>query len=295
MKKSLDFILIGGDTRQIFLARQLIMDGHTVLLHAIDPSLCPEIPSSEDFPSLKEADCIVLPLPAFCDDTSINAPLCKSSVPISLLTEKLGAGMTVVGGILPTSFMDLSRQLGVHAIDYFIREEMAVLNAIPTVEGAISLAMEELPITIHGSKALVIGYGRTGKILAHRLASLGCDVTVSARKYADFAWIEAYGYKHTDTNTLGKNLSQFDIIFNTVPALVLGRERLAELKSDSLVIDLASKPGGVDFQAAKELGANVIWALSLPGKCSPQTAGRIIRDTIYHILEERGILNCQLR
>jgi len=291
MKKSLNFIMIGGDTRQIYLARQLIRDGHNVLLYAIDPSLCPEIPTCESFPSPADADCVILPLPAFCDDSLINTPLCKSPVPISHLTERLRPGQTVVGGILPPSFIALSQELGVHTIDYFVREEMVVLNAIPTAEGAISLAMEELPITIHSSKALVIGYGRTGKILAHRLASLGCDVTVSARKYADFAWIEAYGYKHTDTNSLGKNLSQYDIIFNTVPALVLGRERLAELKKDSLVIDLASKPGGVDFQAAKELGTNVIWALSLPGKCSPQTAGRIIRDTIYHILEEQGVLS----
>jgi dipicolinate synthase subunit A len=186
--------------------------------------------------------------------------------------------------------MELASQTGVLAIDYFVREEMAVLNAIPTAEGAISLAMEELPITLHGARVLVIGYGRTGKILAHRLASLGCDVTVSARKYSDFAWIEAYGYRYTDTNGLGSDLSRYDLIFNTVPALVLNRERLSYLKKDALVIDLASKPGGVDFDAAQELGSNVIWALSLPGKCSPLTSGRIIRDTIYHILEELEIL-----
>ena len=53
-------------------------------------------------------------------------------------------------------------------------------------------------------------------------------------------------------------------------------------------MDLASKPGGVDMEAASRLGVRVIWALSLPGKVAPVTAGKIIRDTIYHILNELG-------
>jgi dipicolinate synthase subunit A len=291
MKKSLKFIIIGGDSRQIYLANQLQNDGHSVLVHAIDPALCPDIPNSEEFPSLSDADVIVLPLPAFREHLQINAPLYKDPVPVSKLADGLSQGQIVVAGYLPNSFVELSRKMGVHTIDYFEREEMAVLNAIPTAEGACAIAMEELPITLHRAKVLVIGFGRIGKILAHRLDALGCDVTVSARKYSDFAWIEAYGYSHADTNALGKNLSEFDIIFNTVPAMVLSRARLATLKKDCLVIDLASKPGGVDFQAATELGTTVIWALSLPGKCSPLTSGRIICDTIYHILEEQGVFD----
>ena len=44
--------------------------------------------------------------------------------------------------------------------------------------------------------------------------------------------------------------------------------------------------GGVDFEAAKEAGVKVIWALSLPGKTAPITAGKIIKDTILNILNE---------
>ena len=52
------------------------------------------------------------------------------------------------------------------------------------------------------------------------------------------------------------------------------------------MIDLASKPGGIDFDAARELGVNTIWALSLPGKVAPISAGQIICDTIHNILTE---------
>ena len=74
-----------------------------------------------------------------------------------------------------------------------------------------------------------------------------------------------------------------------MPARVLDRARLADLDEGCLVIDLASKPGGVDFEGAAQLGVKVIWALSLPGKVAPVTSGKIICDTIYHMLQEREL------
>lgn len=75
------------------------------------------------------------------------------------------------------------------------------------------------------------------------------------------------------------------MLFNTVPQTVIGRKELAGAK-DSLIIDLASKPGGVDFDAARDLGVKVIWALGLPGKVAPVSAGKIIKKSILNILSE---------
>jgi dipicolinate synthase subunit A len=150
--------------------------------------------------------------------------------------------------------------------------------------------MEELPITLHGSRCLIIGFGRIGKVLAKGLAGLGARVTVSARKAEDFAWIAASGYAKTDTRRLGDCLPQYDVVFNTVPSMILGKPLLELLKPGCLCVDLASKPGGIDFAAAAGLGVNCIWALSLPGKVAPHTSGDIIRDTLYGILDERGML-----
>ena len=54
-----------------------------------------------------------------------------------------------------------------------------------------------------GSRVLVIGYGRVGRLLAHRLKGLGARVTVSARSFRDLAWIEAYGYCAEHTGSAG--------------------------------------------------------------------------------------------
>ena len=162
-------------------------------------------------------------------------------------------------------------------------------NAVPTAEGAIEIAIAETPFTIHGSKSLVLGYGKIGKILSKDLYALGAQTYVEARKYADLAMIEGHGYEPLPLDNLKDHIHEFDIIFNTIPSLILDDEILAKVKKDALIIDLASKPGGIDFDAAKTYGLKVIWALSLPGKIAPVSSGAIIKDTIMNIIKELGV------
>ena len=159
-------------------------------------------------------------------------------------------------------------------------------NAIPTAEGAIQIAMEELPVTLHEVRTLVVGFGRLGRALVPRLRGLGARVWVCARRYEQQAAAEGMGAGVEGMDRLPDWLCGYDLVINTVPAPVLGVEELSALKEGALVIDLASRPGGVDMQAAAALGVRVVWALSLPGKVAPVTSGRYIKDTIYHVMEE---------
>lgn len=179
-------------------------------------------------------------------------------------------------------------QILVSGEDFLSREDFAVLNAIPTAEGAVGIALDMLPVTMHGANALVIGYGRIGKYLCRLLDAMGVHVTASARKDEDFAWITARGYNKLHTMKLEGHLGGFEMVFNTVPHLTLTYPLLLELKQGCALIDLASAPGGVDFKAADKLGLKCRWALSLPGKCAPESAARYMKTTLYRILEERG-------
>ena len=135
----------------------------------------------------------------------------------------------------------------------------------------------------------MLGYGKIGKILAKDLYGMGAQTHVEARKYADLAMIEGHGYEPLPLDNLKDHIHEFDIIFNTIPALILDDEILAHVRKYALIIDLASKPGGVDFDAAKSYGVKVIWALSLPGKIAPVSSGAIIKDTIMNIIKELGV------
>ncbi|MEG1017345.1 MAG: dipicolinate synthase, partial [Oscillospiraceae bacterium] len=111
---------------------------------------------------------------------------------------------------------------------------------------------------------------------------------VSARRTEDTAYAESLGYNAQKTARLGEKKLRYDAIVNTVPALLFTPDVIDAVEPGTLIVDLASKPGGVDGEYAKSSGMNYIWALSLPGKVAPKTAGQIIKETIENMLAERG-------
>lgn len=197
-------------------------------------------------------------------------------------------GRTVFGGRCSSLVRAHALEYDVRLLDHFDREEEVILNVIPTVEGALQLAMSETPYTIHGSSVLVCGYGRIGKLLAQRLQALGASVCVTARKERDFAWCEAFGITHRHVSELADTVGEYQLIFNTVPHLLFDGAVLNEMSADSLLIDLASLPGGVDFSYAAATGKRAIQALGLPGKVAPRTAGEIICNTILGMYKEEN-------
>jgi len=280
------FAVAGGDLRQIFVAKSLSSDGHKVRIFGFDnySNTLPGIEICSDIDSLLvDADCVIFPLPYSSDGVHLNTPYLSYTVKLCDIYEKIRTGMTVFGGRF--SSRELNSR-GIKTIDYFEREELQILNAVPTAEGAIYIAMQERPYTVCGSKCLVVGYGRIGKVLSLLLKGLNASVTVSARRFDDLASIRSMGMKAIKTKDIADTAGEYDMIFNTVPALVIDKTVLSSVKKNSLIIDLASKPGGVDFSEAKALGINAVWSLSLPGKVAPVSAGGFIKDTIVNIIEQ---------
>ena len=282
MKKST--AVIGGDQRQVYLAQLLAEDGWKVVTWGLEQgnALSP-VPLHEAL----TRDVLIFPLPV-CRGEMLYLPLTDTVLPEEHLWPHLSANQVLLGGMTGRLSSRLQADFGLTMLDYYAREELQVANAVPTAEGAIQLAMEHTKRTIHASRCLVIGCGRIGKVLAQRLHGLGARVTVSARRCSDLAWIDACGWESVRTDLLVGTLGRFDLIFNTVPALVLEEHMLRELREECLLIELASEPGGIDPEAAKCLQRRLIRGPGLPGKVAPMSAAVAIRDSIYHILEERG-------
>jgi dipicolinate synthase subunit A len=289
VNKAITFAVVGGDLRQAKMAEILSCDGHRVLTFALEKSEMPpyvrQVSDIRD--AICPADCIILPLPVTGKAGFLNTPLSAEVCPLDEIFRLIRKEQTVCAGRVCDDTREIADKYGLEIIDYFAREELAILNAVCTAEGAIAIAMDNTAITLCNAKILVLGFGRIGKILAHRLRGLGADVHVSARSHADRAWIKAYGYKPMNTSDLGGKLKCFDVIINTIPAPVVDEDLLREVNKNCLLLDLASKPGGIDFSAAARLGLHAIWALSLPGEAAPFTSGEIIRETIYNILHEK--------
>ncbi len=289
-----ELCFIGGDMRQIRVINKMAESGYRVKAYGFDTLSSGELAENVNmcesvFEGVKGANAVILPLPYTVQREMINAPFSKEEIHTGDVLRCMGEKDILLAGKADEGINSIANLYGIHSIDYFKREELEILNAIPTAEGAIEIAMRETPITINGSNCLILGNGRIGKTLGKMLTGIGAEVTVCVRKPRDAAYARANHEKVFFFRDLDRKIGEYDIIFNTVPFCVVGYKALQNTAADSLIIDLASKPGGVDFDTAKQLGKKVIWALSLPGKVAPQTAGDFIYETILNILEELGV------
>lgn len=289
--KTKTFAVIGGDMRQAYLASLLREAGHSVLVSALESKQldgCEQVEQPAD--AVQQADVILLPIPVQAGVYGqLYAPLTDQLYDLQALSYQIPRDRLVFAGAVPQWMHHMANEDGLTLIDYMKREELAVRNAVPTCEGAIQIAMEQTVDTIHGTSCLVIGHGRIGKLLAHRLRALGAQVTISARSAADFAQIFASGFAALDTRSLGTQLAKFRLIFNTVPAPVLDRQAVAALKPPCLLMDLASLPGGIAPDAVAPQGCRIVHELSLPGRVAPMAAARAMYDTVCAVMDERRI------
>lgn len=279
------FAIIGGDKRQLYCARQIADDGYEVILGGFDKVISMRgVSLMSPADAIDKADIVILPLPCADKDGFIPAAFSDKKISLKDLELKL-CPKRVFCGMKDKLFGFCDKLNPVLVSDYYEREDFVLSNAYVTAEGAISIAMDKFEGTLNGAKILVCGFGRIGKALTNLLRGFNPELTVSARKPQDLAAIKLAGAKAVRTDEL-VNFDKFDIILSTVPAEIFTCGLLAKIAPDALLIDLASGKGSVDYEAAHRLQTDVVHALSLPGKSAPKTAGKIIKDTVYTILEE---------
>lgn len=285
------YTVIGGDLRNVKLAESIFADGNQVNIYGFkNAGFDMALTENEDLQlAIDDSEIVIGPLPCSNDNETLNAPFHNEKIQMTEVLKTMKKNQLFIAGRISEKITNLAKAYNVFTVDILEREEMAVLNAIPTAEGAIQIAMEELPITINGSNVMILGYGRIGKVLSKMLSGFGAEVFIEARKYSDIAWINANGHKPVYINALKQYIGNMNVIINTIPYKILDATMLESIGKDCLIIDLASKPGGVDLDRAKALGIKVIWALSLPGKVAPVTAANFIKQTVYNIIEELGV------
>lgn len=278
LKTPIHFCLAGGDARQLSLRTLLARDGHIVSDLALS-----DAPIA--LSALSQADCVLFPLPATDKNGFLFAPRHASPIPLPGILDVLKPNQLIFGGKISTTLSAEAVKRGLLLYDFLTREDFSIANAVPTAEGALQLAMEHLPITIHQSQVLITGFGRVGQCTAQRFHAIGARITIGARSPAQLALAETMGFAAIPLSSLPSTAASFDLIINTIPSPVLTAPILEQLKPP-LLLELASPPGGFDRGAVHDLGLHLMDAQGLPGKVAPVTAARIIRNTLYQALDE---------
>ncbi len=294
MKKSEKKIaVVGGDVRMLYLAEKFAICGQKVSVFGFDID---KNFSKENFheclslsDALEDAFLAVFPLPFTRDKIALNAPLSSTKILLSdiyPLCEKIPhISLGSVYDDVKNSFSECCE-----ITDFGKCEEFAIKNALATAEGALAIMIREMPTTLHSSCVALCGYGRIGKILTRMLLKLGARVKVFARKESDRAFAFCDGAEVFKISDIADNLSDADVLINTVPFPIIGEKELKNFEKNKIIIELASAPGGIDKFSASKKNLHFINAQSLPGKYSPKSAGETIYESISHILAEKGVI-----
>lgn len=263
-----------GDERQRYLREALQRDGYTVF--PVGAGTGWKAPT---------VDAVVLPLPATTDGLRIFTPDGGSAPRFSAFLDGIEGSPRVFGGRIPPEWVEYAEARGFFCEDLFASELLQLKNALPTAEGAIWIAMRETPTVLFDLPVSVVGFGRIGELLAEKLRALGATVTVCARREEVRVRAALRGFRVGEIPSEGCVPSpNTRIVFNTVPARVLGDRALRALPRGCLLIELASGAGGFDPDAAREAGLIPIRASALPGRYAPETAGKILAETVEDYL-----------
>ncbi len=299
MSKKYIFTFLGGDMRQVTVAKKVLSLGHKVRIFGMGP-FSSDIVGADIFLSVDKAiegsDVIMLPLPVSRDNMLLNfsAAVNDAPLPLSDIVKYAAKNESsiIVGGMIPQSMLSIADKTGIAIEDYYASEELQCKNALPSAEGAIMIAMENTFKNVEGMNVLISGFGRIGRILAQKLSALGAHVTAAARRDEVLCDIAMCGYdavQTSDIDAMRKAFELCDVVFNTAPSLIFSTHMLEGVQNKPLYIEIASSPGGIDIPTARGKGIAIQFAPSLPGKYAPISAGEYIFDTVSEILTMRGM------
>ncbi|MCC3357420.1 dipicolinic acid synthetase subunit A [Bacillus sp. REN16] len=282
--------IIGGDARQLEVIRKLIeLDARLSLIgfDQLDHGFTGASKERLDEIDFTDIDAIILPVSGTNSEGQVETIFSNETV---VLTEEILSQTPehcVVYSGISNSYLDgIINASNRNIVRLFERDDVAIYNSIPTVEGTIMMVIQNTDITIHNSNVAVLGLGRVGMSVARSFAALGANVKVGARKTEHIARITEMGLTPFHLSNLAEEAKDIDVCINTVPYLIVTASVISKMPAHTLIVDLASKPGGTDFRYAEKRGIKALLAPGLPGIVAPKTAGQIVANVLSQLLLE---------
>jgi dipicolinate synthase subunit A len=290
MLTGMQIAVIGGDARQLEIIRKLTeLDARLSLIgfEQLDHAFTGAVKEKLDEVDFSTMDTLILPVPGTNLEGQVETIFSNEKVILTAdIISKTPEHCTIYSGISNAYLNGITKEAKRTLIQLFERDDVAIYNSIPTVEGTIMMAIQHTDFTIHGSNITVLGLGRVGMSVARTFAALGANVKVGARKSEHLARITEMGLTPFHLKDLENEVNNSDILINTAPHLIVTARVISKLPSHTLIIDLASKPGGTDFRYAEKRGIKALLAPGLPGIVAPKTAGQILANVLAQLLQD---------
>lgn len=280
-----NFLLLGGDLRQLYLSQILTKNGFQATLHYDNQDSSFSLEEA-----IKNNDIIVGPIPFTRDKISLHSIHQMNDLGIGNILSHLTLEHTLIGGSIPAYVKEYASEHGISYMDYMEIEEITIKNTIATAEGAIAEAIRLSPGCIHNSKCLITGFGRCGKTLALKLKGLDGDITISTRNDTQLTLADSMGFHTVPLRDISLDLERYSFIFNTIPAILFDKDLILSMNPDVTIIDIASAPGGVDFDFCKQQNIHAKLCPGLPGIYAPEASAEILFQSIVKYLSKGSVI-----
>ena len=281
-----DFSIIGGDDRLAYMANNLSDMNFSITTYKTTTKINDQKINQAN--SIKDAVTssknIICPIPLTRDGKSIINKLENCNLSINELQNSLNSNQNFLAGCIPKEFIKFASENNIFVYDYMQNNNFSIYNSIATAEAAIAEAILNNQINMHSSNCLVLGFGKCGKVIAHKLKNLCKKVAVCARNENDRAFANAYGYESFDLSELKTNIQIFQYVFNTIPIMVLNKEIISNMSKDSSILDITSV--GTDIAACQENSINAKISLAIPGKFKAKSSARALTNITLKILKK---------
>lgn len=282
-------VIIGGDARQVEVIRKLVTLDATISLvgfEQLDDGFVGATKKKIEDVDFNTADAIILPVTGIDQNGEVQTVFSNETIQLTKnVLKNTQEHCVIYTGIASETLENLAKELNRKLVKLFERDDVAIYNSIPTVEGTIMMAIQHTDVTIHGSKIAVLGFGRVGMSVARAFSALGAKVSVGARSSSHIARITEMGLTPFELKNLDSHVEDIDICINTIPIQILTASVIQKMPTHAIIIDLASKPGGTDFRYAEKRGIKALLAPSLPGIVAPKTAGQILANVLAKLLK----------
>ena len=197
-----------------------------------------------------------------------------------LKRERAKEYIKVFGGAFTREWKTFLVENKINYIDFMEQKEVVEGNAEITAESVVAELLQVSPISLEGQQVVITGFGRCAKCIAKKMTALGANVLILARSESARKDAFEMGYQAYDFSYGAYLAMQTNTLINTVPSLVVTKEILEKLPKDAIVLDIASKPGGVDFFVAKQLGIYAKLSLGLPGIYTTKSSAMLLKKAI---------------
>ena len=253
--KQMKFILYLKDKRLIYVDEYLKTKGYKTQEF-----------NESDLSNIVEGDIVVLS-PAFKWNEN--------------LVNNMPKNITIFGGAFSPEFKTVFENKNIKYFDMMQNEDFVLKNATLTAEGMLCDLILNLPNSMYEQNILIIGSGRVAKAVGYLFFKLGLNFDFAMRNEKEYNLTKLFAKKCYLGEEYKNYLKNYDVVINTVPAVIFNQSDAEKFKKDCYVFELASKRCLEDI---KTQNVNYVLCPALPSKYTPKSAGKLIIELIYNYI-----------